>query len=81
MSNRAKLAIGLALLAGLPVLAVSTRFSNFTPLTASAGPLPLDGPEEATPVTLSDQKWSQRTVADRRTRRTWRRAPTRAAGT
>jgi len=67
MSNRAKLAIGLALLAGLPVLAVSTRFSNFTPLTASAGPLPLDGPEEATPVTLSDQKWSQRTVADRRT--------------
>lgn len=67
MSNRAKLAVGLALLAGLPVLAVSTQFTTFTPLTASAGPLPVDGPEEATPITLSNQKWSQRTVADRRT--------------
>ena len=67
MSNRAKLALGLALLAGLPVMAVSTKFSNFTPLTSSAGPLPVDGPEEATPATLGNPKWSQRTLADRRT--------------
>jgi len=67
MPTRAKLALGLALLMGLPVLAVNTKFSNFTPLSSSAGPLPVDGPEEATPVTLPDSKWSQRTVADRRT--------------
>ena len=53
MSNRAKLALGLALLAGLPVMAVSTKFSNFTPLTSSAGPLPVDGPEEATPAPMA----------------------------
>jgi len=67
MRNRAKLALGLVLLMGLPVLAVSTKFFNFTPLPSSAAPLPVDGPEEATPVTLSNSKWSQRTVADRRT--------------
>ena len=31
--------------------------------------MPVDGPEEATPVTLPDAKWSQRTVADRRTQK------------
>ncbi|HEU4928090.1 MAG TPA: hypothetical protein VFT24_13610 [Vicinamibacterales bacterium] len=67
MPTRAKLALGLALLMGLPVLAVNTKFSNFTPLSSSAGPLPVDGPEEATPDTLPASKWSQRTVADRRT--------------
>ena len=65
MSNRVKLALGLVLLAGLPVLAVSTKFSNFTALTSSAGPLPVD--EEATPITLPNPLWSQRTVADRGT--------------
>ena len=39
MSNRAKLALGLALLAGLPVMAVSTKFSNFTPLTSLGRPV------------------------------------------
>ena len=67
MSNRVKLATALMFLAGLPVLAVSTKFSNFSPLTTSALPLPIDGTEEATPITLADPKWSQRTVADRRT--------------
>jgi len=67
MSNRLKLAIGLIFLACLPALAVSTKFSDFTPLTASASGLPVDGPGEATPITLPDAKWSQRTVADRRT--------------
>ena len=45
--------------------AVSTKFSNFTALTSSAGPLPVD--EEATPITLPNPLWSQRTVADRGT--------------
>jgi hypothetical protein len=67
MSNRATLALGLALLSGLPLFAVSTKFSDFTPLTSSASLLPVDGPEEATPITLPDPKWSQRRVADRRT--------------
>lgn len=67
MSNRLKLALGFACLAALPALAVSTKFSEFAPLTGSAAPLPVDGPEEATPITLAGVKWSQRTVADRRT--------------
>ena len=65
MSNRAKLALCLALVAGLPVLAVSTQFSKFTPLASSAPGLPVS--EEATPITLGNPKWSQRTLADRRT--------------
>jgi len=67
MSKRVKLATALMVLAGLPVLAVSAKFSNFSPLTTSALPLPVDGTEEATPITLANAKWSQRTVADRRT--------------
>jgi uncharacterized protein len=67
MSNRLRLALALVLLGGLPALAVSTKFSEFTPLTTSATALPIDGPEEATPITLPNAKWSQRTVADRRT--------------
>jgi uncharacterized protein len=67
MSTRVKLALALAFVVGLPVLAVSTKFSNFIPLTGSASGLPIDGPEEATPITLSNAKWSQRTVTDRRT--------------
>jgi secreted PhoX family phosphatase len=67
MSNRAKLALGLTLMAGLPVLAVSTQFSNFAPLTSSAAALPVGGGEEATPITLAHPRWSQRTFADRTT--------------
>ena len=67
MSNRVKLTLAFALLAGLPALAVSTKFSDFLPLTSSAVGLPVDGPEEATPISLSNSKWSERTVADRRT--------------
>ncbi|MFN7916694.1 MAG: DUF839 domain-containing protein [Vicinamibacterales bacterium] len=39
----------------------------FEPLTSSAGPLPIGGPEEAMPITLAGAKWLQRTVADRAT--------------
>jgi uncharacterized protein len=67
MSNRVRLALALALITGLPVLAVSTLFSSFQPLTSSAPPLPVDGPEEETPITLAHPNWSQRTLADRRT--------------
>src|SRR5262245_2427591 len=67
MSHRVRIVLALAFLSALPALAVSTKFSDFTPLTSSAPPLPIDGPEEATPITLSNPKWSQRTVADRRT--------------
>ncbi len=67
MSNRVPVALALALIMALPALADSTRFSDFEPLTSSAGPLPLDGPGEATPATLANPKWSQETIADRRT--------------
>ncbi len=67
MSNRVPLALALALITALPALADSTKFSDFEPLTSSAGPLPVDGPGEATPITLANPKWSQETIADRRT--------------
>ena len=67
MSTRVKLAIALAFVVGLPVWAASAKFSVFSPLTGSAPALTIDGPEEATPITLSNPTWSQRTVADRRT--------------
>ena len=70
MSNRVPLGLAVALIMALPALAVSTKFSDFEPLTSSAPPLPVDGPEEATPITLPNPKWSQRTIADRRTQNT-----------
>ena len=66
MSNRVPQALALALVAGMSVLAASTKFSDFTPLTGSAGPTAT----EATPITLSNAKWSQRTLADRTTQNT-----------
>jgi len=66
-SIRIPLALALAVMTGLIALAESTKFPDFTPLTSSAAPLPVDGPEEATPIMLSNPKWSQRTFADRRT--------------
>ncbi|HKE83193.1 MAG TPA: alkaline phosphatase PhoX [Vicinamibacterales bacterium] len=65
--TRIPLAIALAVTTGMTAFAVSTKFSDFTPLTSSAAPLPVDGPEEATPITLSNPQWSQRALADRRT--------------
>ena len=67
MSKRVSLTLALVLMTTLTALAVSTRFSDVIPLTSSATPLPIDGPEEATPITLANAKWSQRTIADRRT--------------
>jgi hypothetical protein len=67
MLNRVKFALGMAFVIALPVLAVSSKLTEFTPLTSSATGLPVDALEEATPITLGNAKWSQRTVADRRT--------------
>src|SRR5436189_2660454 len=68
MHTRTPLALGLVLLtATSAVMAVSTRFSSFTPLPASAGPIPVNDPAEETPITLSNDAFSQRTLADRRT--------------
>jgi secreted PhoX family phosphatase len=53
--------------AGATTLAISTKFSNFSPLSTSATPIPVDDPAEATPITLSSEAFSQRTLADRRT--------------
>lgn len=62
------LAVALSLVAAsLPVLAVSTKFSAFTPLASSAPAIPVDDPAEATPITLSNAQFSQRSIADRRT--------------
>ena len=47
--------------------AQTSLFSNFTPLPASAGPIPVGGAGEATPATLSSPNFSQRSLADRTT--------------
>ena len=65
--TRMPLALALAAATGITALAASTKFSDFIPLASSAAPLPVDSPEEGTPITLSNPKWSQRTLADRRT--------------
>ncbi|MBK8017105.1 MAG: DUF839 domain-containing protein [Betaproteobacteria bacterium] len=47
--------------------AANTYFDNFTPLAASAGPIPVNGAGEATPITLSSPNFSQMSIADRTT--------------
>lgn len=64
MNKRVAIALGLAVATALPIAAFSTKFARFQPLTSSAGPLPLGGEEEATPITLAGERWSQRTIAD-----------------
>jgi secreted PhoX family phosphatase len=54
----------------IPALAVSTKFSSFVPLSSSASPIAVDSAAEATPATLADAKWSQRTIADLETQNT-----------
>ena len=67
MFTRVPLTVAVVTLAVLPALAASTKFVDFTPLANSASALPIGGAEEETPVTLSNNKWSQRTLADRAT--------------
>lgn len=56
-----------ALLASASSAMAATDFSNFTPLSSSAGPIPVNGAGEATPITLGNSAWSQKTIADRAT--------------
>ena len=58
--------LGAALLvAGTVVIADGLRFSDYTPLTASAGPVPVAG--EGTPITFGNPDFEQRSIADRAT--------------
>lgn len=62
LAHRLAFAGGL-LLAGTAALADGTRFSDFTPLAASAGPTA----DEATPITFGNPAFRQRSIADRTT--------------
>ena len=53
------------LVVGVGVFAAGTRFSDYTPLAASAGPVPLAG--EATPITFGNPDFEQRTLSNRAT--------------
>lgn len=65
------LAVSSALIAmSASAQAADTYFDNFTPLTASAGPIPVGGAGEATPATLSSSNFSQVSIADRTTQNT-----------
>src|SRR4029450_1842515 len=66
-SRRVPLAVALALSFGITALAGNSKFSDMTPLTRSAAPVGVGDDEDATPIALSNPKWSQRTLADRRT--------------
>lgn len=50
--------------------AADTLLDNFTPLAASAGPIPVGGTAEATLLTLSSPNFSQVIIADRTTQNT-----------
>jgi secreted PhoX family phosphatase len=43
------------------------RFSDFTPLASSAGPIPVGSGGEATPITFGNPFFEQRSIADRNT--------------
>lgn len=62
--NKLALAVALAVISS-QALAVDTEFDNFTPLSSSAGPIPIGGAGEATPLTLSSPQFSQRTIVER----------------
>lgn len=57
------IAAGALLFVGTVLVAEGTRFSDFTPLTGSAGPT-LD---ESAPITLGNPDFRQRSIADRQT--------------
>jgi uncharacterized protein len=68
MFKRSPIALALGLLAlSSQAFAAGTYFDNFTPLAASAGPIPVGSALEASPITLSSPFFSQRSIADRTT--------------
>lgn len=56
-----------SLVSPLSAHAADTLFDNFTPLNSSAGPIPVGGAGEATPITLSSPNFTQVSIADRNT--------------
>jgi uncharacterized protein len=60
-------AIAGLVLAGTILYANGTRFSDITPLVASAGPIAVNAPGEATPIVYGNAVFDQRSVADRAT--------------
>jgi hypothetical protein len=56
-------ALGGLLIAGTVLVADGTRFSDFTPLPASAGPTA----DESMPITFGNPDFQQRSIADRAT--------------
>lgn len=66
--NRFTVVGGLMLLAVPHASAITlTHFDEFTPLTSSAGPIPVGSAGEATPLTLGNSSWKQTSIADRNT--------------
>ncbi|NOT26869.1 MAG: DUF839 domain-containing protein [Acidobacteria bacterium] len=62
--DRARLVtVGGVLLAGAVLVADGTRFSDFTPLSSSAGPTA----DESMPITFGNPDFRQRSIADRHT--------------
>lgn len=59
--SRGTAAAAVLLLAGAAVTADGTRFSDFTPLAASAGPTA----DESRPITFGNPAFEQRSIADR----------------
>lgn len=72
MFQRTRLALAATAVLALSAqaFAATSNFSNFTPLPASAGPIPVGGAGEATPLTLSSVNFSQKSIADRTTQNT-----------
>ena len=65
-SEHRRLAIaGGLLIAGTALVADGLRFSDYTPLPTSAGPVPVSG--EATPIIFGNPDFRQRSLADRTT--------------
>ena len=54
---------GSLLMTGSALVADGMRFSDFTPLATSAGPVPVSG--EATPIAFGNPDFQQRSIADR----------------
>jgi secreted PhoX family phosphatase len=62
-----RFALVVAAVSACASFATASPFSNFSPLSSSAGPIPVGDPLEATPMTLGNPNWIQQSIADRDT--------------
>ena len=62
-----KLAAAIGLILASSAYADGIRFEDFTPLAASAGPIPVGDAGEATPMTLGNPVFTQLSISDRAT--------------